>query len=545
MSESKPNRRGILGTALAAAPLMALDWSSFPGPQDVPTKDGEWDAIVIGAGLGGLSCAAAFARKGFRALVLEQHDKPGGYATAFRRPGGFLFDVSLHSTSVGERNGIRNLIGGFPEITEVEFVPHPNLYRAVFPSHDVRVPQRDIPAYIATLARLFPEEKAGIAALIEDMAGFAADIGKFRAAPGKVEMSRFPVDFPHLSRHAGRTWGQMVDDRIRDPKLKAIVSALWIYYGLPPSRLAAFYYALPTLGYLQSGGYYPKGRSQTVSDALASFIKARGGDVLLRTRVRKILTKGGAAYGVRTDAGQDYRGRVVVSNASAWNTFHDLLADDAALKEYRARLAGFSPSLSCLQVFLGLNKDLVRECGVPDTEVFLETGYDPDASYEASRRADMENCGIGVTLYDNLYEGYSPRGKNTVNLIALQGFEPWEKFEGDYRKGRKAAYRAEKERMADVLIRRAEQKLLPGLSKCIQVKEIGSPLTNRRYTENYRGAIYGWDQTVENSGPRRVGHSTPVKGLYLAGAWSNPGHGYGGVLQSGLSCFAEILQTWA
>ena len=117
--------------------------------------------MIIGSGLGGLSCAAAFARKGYRPLVLEQHDKPGGYATAFRRPGGFVFDVSLHSTTVGERNGVRNLIGGFPEITEVEFVPHTHLYRAIFPEHDVRVPQRDVPGYVAMLVRLFPDEKAG------------------------------------------------------------------------------------------------------------------------------------------------------------------------------------------------------------------------------------------------------------------------------------------------------------------------------------------------------------------------------------------------
>lgn len=96
-------------------------------PDSKPTRR---DAVIIGSGLGGLSCAAAFARKGYRPLVLEQHDKSGGYATAFRRPGGFLFDVSLHSTTVGQRNGVRNLIGGFPEITEVEFVPHTHLYRA-------------------------------------------------------------------------------------------------------------------------------------------------------------------------------------------------------------------------------------------------------------------------------------------------------------------------------------------------------------------------------------------------------------------------------
>ena len=78
----------------------------------------------------------------------------------------------------------------------------------------------------------------------------------------------------------------------------------------------------------------------------------------------------------------------------------------------------------------------------------------------------------------------------------------------------------------------------------IEVKEIATPLTNVRFTGNYRGAIYGWDQTVNNSGQNRVGHSTPVKNLYLSGAWTKPGHGYGGVIGSGLECFGEIMQTW-
>ena len=244
--ECKPTRREAIQAALAAVPLLGFNWNAYPSAQAGGRNSDEFDAVIIGSGLGGLSCAAAFARKGYRALVLEQHDKPGGYATAFRRPGGFVFDVSLHSTTIGERNGVRNLIGGFPEITEVEFVPHTHLYRAVFPEHDVRVPQRDVPGYAALLVRLFPEEKAGIEALIEDIQALSGDVGRLSAAQGKVDMSRFPVEFPALYRCAQQTWGQMVDARLRNPKLKAIVSAMWSYYGLPPSRLSSFYYALPT-----------------------------------------------------------------------------------------------------------------------------------------------------------------------------------------------------------------------------------------------------------------------------------------------------------
>ena len=128
--------------------------------------------------------------------------------------------------------------------------------------------------------------------------------------------------------------------------------------------------------------------------------------------------------------------------------------------------------------------------------------------------------------------------------MVLQGYDHWEKYESDYFKGNKTAYRKEKERMANILISKAEKKLLPGLSKAIAVKEIGTPLTNVRYTSNYRGAIYGWDQTLDNSATRRVPHTTPIKNLYLSGAWTRPGHGYGGVLASGPECFGEIMKKW-
>src|SRR5215469_5407375 len=141
MSENHITRRSLIRAALAAAPVAAFNWDAVPAKGDTP-KPEEFDALIIGSGLGGLSCAAAFARQGYRPLVIEQHDKPGGYATAFSRPGGFVFDVSLHSTVVGERNGVHNLIAGFPEITDIEFVAHPSLYRAIFPEYDIRVRQR-------------------------------------------------------------------------------------------------------------------------------------------------------------------------------------------------------------------------------------------------------------------------------------------------------------------------------------------------------------------------------------------------------------------
>ena len=78
MSKKGIVRRDFLKSLLAGIPAIALDWSSLPKGKIKNLNEKEYDAVIIGSGLGGLSCAAAFARQGFKPLVLEQHHKPGG-----------------------------------------------------------------------------------------------------------------------------------------------------------------------------------------------------------------------------------------------------------------------------------------------------------------------------------------------------------------------------------------------------------------------------------------------------------------------------------
>ncbi len=542
------DRRDFIKTVLAAFPVLSLDWDAFPrgraGEGGGPAAaSGPYDAIVIGAGLGGLSCGAAFARQGFKVLVLEKHNKPGGYATVFKRSGGFVFDASLHSTTVGERDGVHNLIPGFPEIKDIEFVPHTDVWRAIYPDDDIRVPARNVPGVIRLLADRFPDEQAGIQSLFNDMQGLSDDIGKLSAAGGNVNPATFAKDYPALARCFGKTWGAMVDARVKNPKLKGIVSSLWGYYGLPPSKLSAFYYALPTIGYLSGGGYYPIGKSQKISDTFVKFITDKGGTVRLSTRVDKVLIKDGAAVGVKTEDGHEHLARVVVANADPLSVFHKMIAPADAPQDYIAKLDKLPVSISSLQLFLGLKKDLVKELGIKDTEIFYSDNYDVEGQYVADMKGEVGG-GYGLTLYDNLYKGYSPAGRNTISILTLQGYGPWEKYEADYAANRKAAYRKEKERMADILIDLVEKTTMPGLRKAIRVRDVATPLTNVRYTSNHRGAIYGWDQTVATSGPQRLAQKTPIKNLYLAGAWTFPGGGIGAVLGSGLACFGEIMKTW-
>jgi len=547
MSPNAWERRDFLKSLLAGTPLVAWDWSAFPrgDRQGQAQPPGGTDVVVIGAGLGGLSAAAAFARQGYKVVVLEQHSVPGGYASAFTRPGGFTFDVSLHSTTVGIREGIPDLIYGFPEIRDVVFAPHKPLYRAIYPDYDIRVPHRDVPGYIALLKKHFPDDGAAIDGIFADMKGLADDVGRLSSGAGEPDMASFPAKFPNLFKNFNRTWGAMLEERVKNPKLRAVISGLWGYFGLPPSRLSPFYYAMPLMGYLEGGGYYPAGTSQKMSDALAGLIRKNGGEVRLNTRVDRILTRDHAAIGVRTADGAEFLGRAVISNANAVDTFTRMMDEKEFLKDTLARMEKLSVSFSTLLVWIGLKTDLVRKLGITDSEIFYATGYDVEEEYRTAMAGGLpEDPGFGLTIYDNVCPGCSPKGKNTLNIIAMQGYDHWKKYETDYFYGNKDAYAKEKMRLADILIDKVERTLMPGLRKAIEVVDAATPLTNLRFTSNPRGAIYGWDQTVDNSGQRRFPQRTPIKNLYLSGAWTFPGHGYGACIPSGLSCFAEVMRDW-
>ncbi len=103
----------------------------------------------------------------------------------------------------------------------------------------------------------------------------------------------------------------------------------------------------------------------------------------------------------------------------------------------------------------------------------------------------------------------------------------------------------QKERIAKVLIEQAEKQVIPGLTSMIEVMEVATPLTNVYYTKNPQGAIYGYEQSMDNAYMNRLENATPFRGLYLASAWSNPGGGFQPCLESGATAFKALLKDWS
>lgn len=331
------------------------------------------------------------------------------------------------------------------------------------------------------------------------------------------------------------TLAQWMAQHVSDPDVKSCMAVFSPYYGLPPEKLNALFYAIATGEYLVLGGQYYKARSQDLSSTLAKGLQNFGGRIHFNTRAEQILFgPGNTITGVKDHKGNVHPAKAVIANCPVPSLVNTLVPPEILPASFSAQVRQRRPSLSSFVVWLGLNQpvpgikeyeiDLAGTAGAPETSLF--------------NPADLAESGIGITLYDNLFKGYSAEGKATLTLICLSDYARWQKYESDYFNDRKEAYHREKERIAARFIQRVEKALIPGLSGMIEEMEIGTPLTNVFYTGNTGGAIYGYDRNLPH-----LESGTPVKGLYLASAWSHGG-GYTPVMMGGRQTAQQVIRDF-
>ncbi len=545
MAAKRLSRRSFIAAAGMSAAALTFDLTRVKAHAAKMGPKSDYPVVVIGAGLGGLTCAAYLAQQGIPVTVVEQHAIPGGYATAFQRKGGiYTFEVSLHGTSINNNTPAR-ILDDLGVLSKLTLVPLPETYRIKTPSGDVVVPQTDPEGYISTLTDRFPQEAEGIRRFVNDMLSVHAEAetyGVKSAFYKKYLKLFFPLLYPTMWKVRSMTLADMLAEHVQSEAARHMLSFLWGYYGLPPSKLSGFYYSVATGDYLKNGSFYIKDRSQRLSDLLAEAIETAGGRLVYETAVAQVRLDKRAVSGVSLSDGRILPARAVVCNASALTLFERMLPQAVVPADYLNQLRSYRPSISCFLVWLGLNRSITD--AVPGYSTAIASDQSPEAAYERAINGDIESASYSVCVYDHLHPGYSAAGTSTLMIIALCGYEPWQRFESDYRADRKAAYQKEKMRWTETLIRRTQQDLIPGLRGMIDVQEAATPLTNWRYTGNTHGAIYGFEQSMDNAYMNRIGNKTPINGLYLAGAWGNPGGGYAGVLRGGQMTFEMIMQDW-
>jgi phytoene dehydrogenase-like protein len=488
-----------------------------------------YDVIVVGAGLSGLATASLLAQKGKRVLVLERHSLAGGYATNFEREG-FTFDASLHSfNGMCEGADSYELLKACGVANQVDFLPHPFLYRFVDDDVDMTVGERDIAQFERQLGEMFPSERDGLSRMFKEARATHKQIGKVFTSnwPVPLRVLSMPFVFGKVLRYEHDTVERFFSRFIGDPRLKDLLSVQWSYYGLPPDRLNFPYFCYPFIDYLHHGGYSIKGGSQVLSDALVDVIERHGGRVLLTTPVKKVLVANGRVVGVEAKRLGSVFAPKVVSNISPI-AMVSLVGEQHFGGKYLNQLKSMRTAISGLQVYLGLDCPL-SELGVRDDEYIIFVGRKNSLSdqYEALQANDLEHgrTAFSINLFSSVDPSLAPLGMSTLGLFTLCGGQYWHDLPRDQYEIRKAEVTA-------TLIERAEA-MLPGLSSHIKVCETGTPRTMTRYTSNPAGSFYGFEQSVDQAGLlKRFGQKYPIKGLYQVGAWTFPGAGYIGALMS-------------
>jgi phytoene dehydrogenase-like protein len=494
-----------------------------------------YDAIIIGAGNGGLTAGATLARKGARVLLLERHNIPGGCATSFCR-GRFEFEVALHQLSgLGppEKPGpLRATLGRVGVLDKLEFVPMKDLYRLVIPGVVDITLKPDLASVIETLQAHFPHEKEGIRAYFQLVYDFFTQvIGVFYLQDPEASREKYPLYF----RYALKTTQEVMDAFIQDPLLQAVISPYWTYIGLPPEKMAFTEMAAMFFAYIEFTPFHIKGGSQALSNAIADVIISSGGEIRFNCGVRKIQVEGGRATGVVTDNGEFIGARTVISNASKLTTYVDLMDRDQVPDEVFDQMRQSSLSQSAFTVYLGFDCP-PEDLGFTQSSNFLLPGTDMNRAFDRMKSmAITDEDALMLSCYTVADPSFSPPGTTQAALVTLKYGETWLDVPP-------ADYAAEKFRVAGEMIRVAE-KTFPGLRDHIEEMEIATPITHLRYLGHPRGAIYGFENYIKDS-TLFVPNRSPIQGLYLTGG-SVGLCGFQPTLDSGVATANAVLRKWA
>jgi all-trans-retinol 13,14-reductase len=499
--------------------------------------------IIVGSGLAGLTFAALMAKSGRRVLVLEAHDKPGGYAHTFDI-GPYRFNAQLHYVwNVGPGRTVDRVLHRLALADEVPFVRlDPEGYDHMrIPGHAL-----DIPCSFEVLAErlgaLFPRHASALAGFVAEVRETDAELD---ALPSRVsDLGRLlrAHGYRRVVRYRSATL-QHVFDRFALPlEAQALIALQWPDFMLPPDQLSFFAWVKLFGGYAR-GAYYPKRHFHDVVDALVRVITTHGGSVRLRSRVAGFVFDGAKVRGVRLDAdsaapgdGEVVTGGAVVCNMDPQRAAR-MIGFERFSPEVRRRLQ-YEYSASNFVAYCAVTGLDLRAHGFGAWNVFHSDTPGLNAAFAAMHdRDDYSRVSFAMSTPTLVSDapGIAPAGHQVLELLTVASHPRFlERKLSD-----PAGYRAMKHRVFDAMIDVVARDYVPAIRDHIAAKVLGSPTTSERYVRAPEGNSYGSAMTPRNVGARRLGHRTSIAALHFCNA-SSGYPGFAGSFWTGARLYEHL-----
>lgn len=501
----------------------------------------KYDAIVVGAGMGGLACACVLAKNKKRVLMLEQSHTAGGFANSFIR-GRFEFEVSLHELCGFGRHDmpfgpVRGLFDYLGISDKIEWVDIPDAYRLLTfndkNKYDFRMPF-GIKEYINKLEEYVPGSKKEVTRLFDSGTNVRKEIEALSKPIGGLKKTAALLKNGVLLHTASYSFNDVISTFDLPQKAKDILSGYWAYLCTDLDTLDFVHYIQMLNSYIELKSVIPANRSHEMVNCLVDCFKENGGDIYLNSKVTKINCNNGAVTGIELEDGTSFESQTVVCNCSPHNVYGKMMnkEDIPEFEIKKANFRDFGGRGFC--VFLGLNKS-AEELNLKDYSYFIYP--DMDTVKQFKRMALPETNDVQNTVCINaVYPDASPKGTCMLCMTTLFTSDYWSNVSPE-------KYYEEKERFALHMIDVFEKATGVKIRDCIEEMETASPATFARFTDTPNGVIYGYiGKKFDGVVARRMEKTGPnVKGLHFAGGYGHMLLGYSSALSSGRSVANKIL----
>jgi all-trans-retinol 13,14-reductase len=500
----------------------------------------EFDVIVIGSGMGGMTTAAALSRFDHKVLLLEQAQTIGGLTHAFSR-NGFTWDVGLHYCGTFGHDQFAGRILDWLSGGTIEFRSVGTVYDMLhFPDGFEICVGRPAAAYKMELKERFPDNADEIDAYFEALLS-AEKAGHMVAAervmPKPLRSVHHWWNKRKIQRWCSRTTGEVIAELISNPKLAAVLSAQWGTYGGKPKE-ASFAIHATVIGHYLEGAAYPVGSAAAIAKGLVPVIEAAGGSARAGTPVSEILFADGRAIGVRTGSGEEINAPFIVSAIGAGETVKHLLPEEIGEQHWAREIATFKPSMCHFDLFLGFEGDIARYGATRSNQWFYKSWDTNDAIWTAADGEPIPMMFVSFPSLKDPAHDPGPLRKHTGEMLVWANWSSVAEFAAQGAEERIDKWKAFKQNVASRLMELFAEKF-PALAPLVVYRELGTPLATVSFTGHEKGGFYGVETTPRRMLSDALNARTPVPGLFLSGQ-DVMSPGIAGALAGGLFGAAAI-----